>query len=77
MTYSKAQSKLVAARTQFRSPESHLSPYSKPQPWGCFPHGRARGLGVGVSRAGTGNLLQRNRKWWLGYILLQFVHTAC
>lgn len=35
-----------------------------------------RALGGGVSRAGTGNLRQRHRKWWLGYILLQFVLTA-
>lgn len=33
-------------------------------------------LGLGVSRAGTGNLRQRHRKWWLGYILLQFALTA-
>lgn len=33
-------------------------------------------LGLGVSRAGTGNLRQRHRKWWLGYILQQFALTA-
>lgn len=44
---------------------------------GALPLGRARGLAMGISRAGTGNLLGRNRKQWLGYILLQLVHTAC